>query len=110
MSCCTSAPIVTQTCETLLSKCEIPIIDLAHMGESFFHLNLPGRSLARSIVRTDDPRFNYEKRRKEAYDTQEIVAASPVCRTCESHTRRRNFAKRYFEIVCEVIMCSHALL
>ncbi|XP_032676429.1 UPF0676 protein C1494.01 [Odontomachus brunneus] len=32
MSCCTSAPIVTQTCETLLSKCEIPIIDLAHMG------------------------------------------------------------------------------
>ncbi|XP_047369795.1 jasmonate-induced oxygenase 2-like isoform X2 [Vespa velutina] len=32
MSCCTSAPIVTQTCETLLSKCEVPIIDLAHMG------------------------------------------------------------------------------
>ncbi|KAI4490356.1 hypothetical protein M0802_010733 [Mischocyttarus mexicanus] len=32
MSCCTSAPIVTKTCETLLSKCEIPIIDLAHMG------------------------------------------------------------------------------
>lgn len=31
MSCC-SAPIVTQTCETLLSKCEVPIIDLAHMG------------------------------------------------------------------------------
>ncbi|OAD60393.1 hypothetical protein WN48_05692 [Eufriesea mexicana] len=31
MSCCTSAPIVTQTCETLLSKCEVPIIDLAHM-------------------------------------------------------------------------------
>ena len=34
MSCCTSAPIVTQTCETLLSKCEVPIIDLAHMGKS----------------------------------------------------------------------------
>lgn len=33
MSCCTSAPMVTHTCETLLSKCEIPIIDLAHMGE-----------------------------------------------------------------------------
>lgn len=32
MSCCTSAPIVTKTCETLLSKCEVPIIDLAHMG------------------------------------------------------------------------------
>ncbi|KAL6448693.1 hypothetical protein ACFW04_000492 [Cataglyphis niger] len=32
MSCCTSAPMVTHTCETLLSKCEIPIIDLAHMG------------------------------------------------------------------------------
>lgn len=32
MSCCISAPIVTQTCETLLSKCEVPIIDLAHMG------------------------------------------------------------------------------
>lgn len=30
---CTSAPLVAQTCETLLSKCEIPIIDLAHMGE-----------------------------------------------------------------------------
>ncbi|XP_020286957.1 UPF0676 protein C1494.01 [Pseudomyrmex gracilis] len=29
---CTSAPLITQTCETLLSKCEIPIIDLAHMG------------------------------------------------------------------------------
>ncbi|XP_071630762.1 uncharacterized protein [Temnothorax longispinosus] len=32
MSYCTSAPMVTHTCETLLSKCEIPIIDLAHMG------------------------------------------------------------------------------
>ncbi|XP_066586311.1 uncharacterized protein [Prorops nasuta] len=32
MSCCSSAPIVPQTCETLLSKCEVPIIDLAHMG------------------------------------------------------------------------------
>jgi len=34
MSCCTSAPAVIQTCETLVSKCEIPIIDLAHMGKS----------------------------------------------------------------------------
>ncbi|KYM85421.1 hypothetical protein ALC53_04664 [Atta colombica] len=32
MSYCTNAPMVTHTCETLLSKCEIPIIDLAHMG------------------------------------------------------------------------------
>lgn len=33
MSYCTSAPHVPQTYETLLSKCEIPIIDLAHMGK-----------------------------------------------------------------------------
>ncbi|XP_015588265.1 2-oxoglutarate-dependent dioxygenase htyE [Cephus cinctus] len=30
---CSSAPVTTsKTCETLISKCEIPIIDLAHMG------------------------------------------------------------------------------
>lgn len=28
------APVApAKTCETLLSKCEIPIIDLAHVGE-----------------------------------------------------------------------------
>lgn len=52
MSCC-SAPMVTQTCETLLSKCEIPIIDLAHMGEcmmDFFLLPFEFASFARGFL------------------------------------------------------------
>ncbi|XP_014218523.1 probable 2-oxoglutarate-dependent dioxygenase At3g49630 [Copidosoma floridanum] len=33
LSCCTSKPVaLANGCETLLSKCEIPIIDLAHVG------------------------------------------------------------------------------
>ncbi|KAJ8670248.1 hypothetical protein QAD02_001507, partial [Eretmocerus hayati] len=33
MSCCTSAPLkIVNNTETLLSKCEVPIIDLAHVG------------------------------------------------------------------------------
>ena len=30
---CTSKPVLAKSCETLLSKCEIPIIDLAHVGK-----------------------------------------------------------------------------
>jgi hypothetical protein len=103
MSCC-SAPIVMPIIyETLLSKCEIPIIDLAHMGKLLLEFLKSSTRDIRSHLRG-----NVSARARNVILRRTIGACTRFASRDSAEERSRNCLRPYDKVICGVF--PHAIV